>query len=152
MSDIRNLLGEDADPEKKAMFHGGFNYLDRIDKILRALDMITVPDPNGYIPQDGTLNGLSMRTHEMRLSLLQNLFKELYPKMGTKEKQEHKEASIKIKKIFYDCLKNHRQQRSKGVGLFSNYFDDWELELRDCVERKGLLMPSAKGALEAASE
>lgn len=132
-------MDTEKSPEKKALFHGGFFYLERINELLKALDIVTMTrytDPE------------QIKLWSQNYSLLNALFKEIYPKMSKEEKEEHIEAATEVKKQWDDaaaCYKSGRETSTK----FLAYFDVWELNLRDITERKGLNMPNKLDMSEA---
>ena len=144
-----NLIGAvDSNRGKKTAFHGGFSYLERIDKLLRALDFLRIPQP-----QDAkTIMGLSLIDHAQRIGVLNSLFQELYPKMGQDAKTQHLEYKVKLDSEFNRTKKEFQSNTHKITVLFSKMSDFWELELRDFCEERGLLMPSSKDGLDAANQ
>ena len=62
----------------------------------------------------------------------------------------------KIDKLYekaFDIARDEMlSKKTKINGNFIRLFDEWEFDLRDVVEQKGLLMPSKKGTGEASKE
>lgn len=136
MSDYKMEKAED----KKAVFHGGFFYLERINEILKALDHVTTVRHIG--PNYETL-------WRQNYSLLISLFKEIYPKMNKDERTEHLEASKVVKEQFNSAMQNYKNGNSFST-IFLDYFDLWEINLRDITEMRGLNMPNKADMSDAA--
>lgn len=126
--------------QKSAAYHGGFQYLDRLHDILQELNKTRVCDP--YYPPP-VIKGVSIFQFEKRLALLNDLFAELYPKMSKDDKQNHFEFKKLVQQKF-DLEMKKVNMNSKTISFnteFIDYFDGWELELRDIIEKNDLLMP-----------
>ena len=139
---------ERIEEKRKSQLHGGMLYLERIDGILKSLDMAAVLF-DGERPE---LCGLPKRKHQQRLSLLKVLFRELSPKMADTEKESHFAKQLEIQKEWDTLEEALLMGRRKVSGRFSRLFDIWEIELRDVIEKKGLLMPDKATSLDAASQ
>lgn len=125
--------------DKKSVFHGGFFYLQRIDEILKALDTVTSLRHTDQNP---------IKRWRENYSLLNCLFKEIYPKMKAEEKKEHKEAVTTVKQELEQAIKDFKS-KGKTNDKFFLYFDEWELCLRDIAEARGLNMPDKSDITEA---
>lgn len=144
--DINPLLGRSDEKGRTALFHGGFQYLERIHHILQALDYCSVGD---ITAETHSLRGLTARQYEKRLSLLKVLFRELSPKMT----EEQKEYNFKVQLFLDGEFQKVRDVLARGGGhvstRFMTYFDAWEIELRSFADEKGLLMAEKRGDLDA---
>lgn len=159
---------EDNEPEdnnkenennKKSAFHGGFQQLERINWALQKLNEVVLPRPDIQL-QDVIIDGIYFVQHQTRLKLLNKLFGELYSRLNPEERKEHLEAKAECEKAFRlaegkviegkTSTKPH--QYIPVDTSFINLFDEWELELRDQLDKKGLLMPNKKGGLDSADE
>lgn len=133
--------------EKKSQYHGGMQYLERIDAILKAIDQTSI----SFSTDQPTWCGLTCAAWQTKHSLLVVLFKEIYPKLTDKEKKYHNEMQLK-------AATNFTKGRSEMVNpkisridsTFMGIFDKWEKELRELVNAKGLLMPSKQDGIDAA--
>lgn len=147
LEEERQLLGRGRNREKKTAFHGGFSYLERIDGLLRALDGISIPQATEL----STYGGLTLLQHRQRVMILKKLFHELYPKIkNPDERKHHLEAERIVEHNAHEAFVIMERRRNLSAG-YLKCFDEWERELRDVVENKGLLMPSSKDGLDAAN-
>ncbi|MFC1704714.1 hypothetical protein ACFLZ6_00110 [Nanoarchaeota archaeon] len=144
MVEGEDLLGLGNAREKKSLFHGGFAYLERIDGILRALDEIAI--------SNGTCSTLSIRQYIAWHGLLKSLFKELYPKMGKQEREEHLAMMEEVTKGVSILEEASRRKQTRVPKTIIDSFYFWELSLRDVVGKKGLLMPSKRDGLDATED
>lgn len=124
----------------QTQYHGGFFYIERIHKILMALNSITARRSN---------NAAQM-AEDLRLNynLLNDLFKELSPKMKDKYKEEHTEAANKLKDEFESAIKTYARNHTIPSG-YEKRLDAWERELRAFAEKKGLLVPDKMSPADA---
>ena len=115
----------------ETVYHGGFLYIYRLDKLFLGLDQVT-------FERDSENDKL----HNMKRNffLLKALFKELHSKMEDKDK-DHQVATAEIITIQYkSCLKTFKLRGNFTDDIF-DLFDEWELDLRQITADKGLLMP-----------
>jgi len=146
IKDEDKLLGGGDTRGKKTLFHGGFNYLERIDALLKQLDDVKIPDTES----EQSILGIGINQYQSRWALLKCLFSELYPKMDELERRSHL-LVYKLGEQYFNKTMNDINTHRRMINCdFMELFDSWELELRDMVEKKGLLMPSAKDGLDAA--
>lgn len=156
--EIDRLIEGDRFGTAKTLYHGGFQYLERLDTIFKSLDLLTVIERKDTTP--------TFEIYQEHLSFLKTLYKELAPKMSNKEdintKVEGKPVKISQRKHlwyqFLDCASSfnafqrsvHEKVETKMT--FLEKFDEFEIELRCVAEDKGLLMPEKKGGLGATGE
>jgi len=146
-----DIIDKNKIRDKKTAFHGGFSYLERIDRLLRALDEVIIPEPEA-IQYHNLICGLSMFRHSQRLALLKSLFHELYPKMNDDLKEKHT-LNRSIADDSFRTAENEVRKNQKRITItFIKYFDRWEMLLRKFVEEKGLLMPTKKDGLDATDD
>lgn len=116
----------------QAQFHGGFFYIERIHKILMAINEITARRND---------NAAHMASYlRVNYNLLNDLFKELSGKMPDKLKKDHLEASQIIKTKLEKVIKDYKTKKEIPMEL-ELLLDGWEVELRAFAEKKGLLVP-----------
>ena len=149
-------LFDQEERHKQTMFHGGFLYVERLDKIFKCLDEICLPTPTqeksntDKFAKQELVMGVTLRRIMQRHALLNVLFRELFPKMNPEERTEHKDANK-------ECSSEFRTFQVKILnGGKANpdvleMFDEWELELRALADKKGLLMPTKQSGLDATS-
>ena len=147
MENINRLIGEETPRNKQSAYHGGFSFLDRLNELEKALDIVTIPSQTRY-----GIQGLTIIEHHQRLALLINFFKELRRKMSKDNKEKHSLKMKECQKAFDIARDEMLSKKTKINGNFIRLFDEWEFDLRDVVEQKGLLMPSKKGTGEASKE
>jgi len=127
--------------EKETLYHGGFLYIGRLDKLLAALDQLT-------LERDLEKNRLT--TCKKNFHILKALYKELESKMEKDEKKRQEEVSKIVTSVYREAIKSHNQNGTFSYDVFE-LFDEWEIELRAITEARGLLMPDkdneALGAL-----
>ena len=130
---------------KKTAYHGGFSYLERIDRQLKALNHARLPQPEKY---EDIIGGFGVSEICWRFELLKGLFQELYPKMDEALQKEHRQNQSDIGNEVNNVRRNVGK---KGFSTpILTYLDDWELMLRQIVNDKGLLMPSKQDGSDAA--
>lgn len=125
---------------KESKFHGAFMYLERLDRIFQGLDSVTLAREHGTVDD-------RIGLWRKNLSLLRTLFKELYPKMTDEEKKKNASYAVATKKQYENALRNTRRRDDGKVDIdlgFVWVFDEWELELRNIAESRGLIMPDKK--------
>lgn len=119
--------------DNQSKFNSGVSYLDRCDRLLRALDELTAAR--------GQLTELKEVREGWRKNYyaLLALFKELSAKMDKKEKEETWFKMVEIEKLMLDAI---RTSGGKINISFVREFDELELFLRQIHQDKGLNMPS----------
>jgi len=138
--------------EKQAKFHGAFDYVTRLDSILRHLNETNMPDChiNGQNSEVSVLGFSATRLYS-RLNLLKVLYSELKSEMKDGKPE-------KLLKMFDDC-KNEvqniwlRASTSSKVTVNTSIFrkmDDLEWDLRQVISEEGLLMPRKADGMDAA--
>ena len=128
----------------KTQFHGGFQFLERVDNILKGLDIVTV---SREVTEDKQL----LMCWRQNYSLIISLYKELYPKMNDNEKFKHEEIRKFVNQHYNKSIHEFKTQKRTNTE-FLNWLDQWELELRQLAENKGLLMPDRESDLSATEE
>lgn len=116
----------------QTQFHGGFFYIQRIHRILLALDEITARRTDVAGDMAGLLR--------LNYNILNALFKELSPKMDEKLRTKHIEAADILKKELEENIKKYSKEKTMSMEL-EKKFDGWERELKIFAEKKGLLVP-----------
>jgi hypothetical protein len=122
-------------------FNGAVAYIYRLDAIMKKLNEVTA----------ARTNDAQRMVYLLRINynLLNDLFKELYPKMEGQIALDHLEASTKLKEILEAAINNF-ERRGQLNNELESQFDRWEIELRQFADKKGLLAPDKKGAGQAA--
>lgn len=141
----KEFLGKDS-ASQKTIYHGGFEYLLRIDVILKCLDDSLIPNP---LDRDIKLKGISIDRYFYRLQILKALFFELSPKMIKKVLEIHldykKKAGVEFDIALAQIGKGNKQINCHFIEIF----DEWELKLRRFADKKGLLMPEKSSGISA---
>ena len=117
---------------EQGTFNQAIAYLLRLDVVLKQLDMASVANDYKKIYR-----------------LLFVFYKELHPMMNDKDKKTHKEHILEVKKkfkVYDDAIKN---KKNKVPAETFDCLDAWEIELRDLMSSKGLLMPKKDDASNA---
>jgi hypothetical protein len=122
-------------------FNGAVAYIYRLDAIMKKLNEVTA----------ARTNDAQRMVYLLRINynLLNDLFKELYPKMEGQIALDHLEASTKLKEILEAAINNF-ERRGQLNNELESQFDRWEIELRQFADKKGLLAPDKRGAGQAA--
>lgn len=118
---------------KVSKYHGAFRYVERIDVLLKALNECTI------MRYSNDRNEVIM-SYRRNFSLLNSLFKELYPKMNMTERKNFLSSIEILKEEFEDNLHLIIKQK-KFSNTFIDMFDEYEINLRAIAEEKGLIMP-----------
>ena len=112
-------------------FNSGLAIIYQLDAIEKQLIVTTSEN----------INGINFENH---FNLLKVYFKTLYPYMKetTKEQEKtyHKKRWLELRKIVFEIKKKARNGRDIPCYLVDS-LDDWELELRDLKQKRGLGMP-----------
>lgn len=147
---MENKDNEEEKKDKRAAFHGGFAYLERIADLLGKLNDVRIP----YLTEEKTLGGLSMQQHRQRLSLLKGLLQELFSQIKDEPKERKTQsANQECAEYLYDFSNDQIKKGKLDIDVrFIRAFDEWEKQLRDIVDRKGLLMPKKRDGSDAAGE
>lgn len=122
-------------------FNGAVAYIYRLDAIMKKLNEVTAARTNDAQKMIYLLR--------INYNLLNDLFKELYPKMEGEVATNHLEASIEMKKLLEEVTNNF-EKRGQLSNEIETTFDRWEIELRQFADKKGLLAPDKRGAGQAA--
>jgi len=127
--------------EKETLYHGGFLYIGRLDKLLAALDQLTL---------ERDLESDRLTILKKNFHILKALYKELESKMEDKQKERQRDVSKTVTNVYKEALRSNGLHGNFSYDVFE-VFDEWEIELRQITEAKGLLMPDkedeALGAL-----
>jgi len=123
---------EPVESKKETKFHGAFLYIERIDKLLKGLDEITF--------QRGEDKRQVIENVRKNYRILSVLYKELEAKMLDKEKGEHAEAFNTLTQLYYQTLNLVKKKGTFKHQIYS-IFDEWEIQLRGVMEKRGLSMP-----------
>lgn len=141
---IDELFRTETETTGKTMYHGGFDLLKRLDRILIGIDLVKIPK------QQETHQDILIR-YSQRLQLLNSLFMELSPLMESEEQEESKKQYKEIK-LKLTSVQNQAQRSSKhsmiGIELEEKY-NTWELKLRQIHYKKGLHMPDKLTGMSA---
>lgn len=128
--------------EGKAVFHGGFALIVRLDRIFWGLNEVTLERE-----KEQTIDRI-IELWNNNYSLLCTLYKEISNKMSKKQRDRHETIRETLHKLLLDSMKCLKTGLKTRIDLL-DYFDEWEMELRMIVEDKGLNMPT-KNSMEDA--
>lgn len=109
---------------EQGTFNQALAYLLRLDIILKQLDMASVAND-----------------HKKKYRLLFVFYKELHPMMNKKDKEEHGKFLTEVKRKFKLYDEAIKKGKNKVPAETFDCLDNWEIELRDLMSSKGLLMP-----------
>lgn len=141
MEEIDNLI-DGPKQRAQALFHGGFNYLERIDNTLKGLDSL-------HVMLNCAEGDQHIRFTKEWASLIHVLFLELAPKMETELRKEKLNELYAAKAAFRNFMFKVESNEADIPLDHIAKFEDLELDLRVILEDKGLLMPSKKTGAEA---
>ena len=77
----------------------------------------------------------------MKYRLLCVFYKELYPMMNKEDKKNQNEMCEDVKLKYNQYLEALQQKKKTIPAEVLECFDAWEIELREIMHSKGLLMP-----------
>ena len=116
--------------------------MERIHEVLKSLDWLSITRENK--------SGNMVDVWRKNFLLLNVLFKEVSPKTHPTKKKALKDHKKKLRQLLNVAIYNALKGRKVDIS-FLDEFDEFELELRQVIEDKGLLMPD-KGTWEEAME
>lgn len=125
-------------------FNGALAYIYRLDGIMKNLNQVTA--------MRSSEAGHMLQLLRTNYNLLNDLFKELYPKMKEDKSnmaKDHLDASERLKE-YLEFAQVQFERNGTISPEIEKIFDRWEIELRHFAEKKGLLAPDKSGAGEAA--
>ena len=111
-------------PEEQGEFNQAIAYLYRLDNCLKGLNMASLTN---NIP--------------MRYKYLVEFYRELRAMMSKEEKADHKVDRETVREQWEIYEKAMMTGKNKCPAV-EKCFELWELDLRDCMKKHGLLMPS----------
>jgi len=121
-----------AETKKETKFHGAFLYIERVDKLLKGLDEITF--------QRGEDKKDILENVRKNFRVLCALYKELEAKMLGPERKEHAEALVVLTAHYNMAVNLFKKERKFNHQIY-RLFDEWEIQLRGVMEKRGLSVP-----------